>query len=195
MIPTRVLLESERRILSFRILRAGLFDCDYMLHLNNAAYLTHSEYARWELCAYNGLMESMYKDKVNFVVGGTAIRYRREIRPVFRQFEVHTFVAHVDERHFWIYHTFRYPPGGSDPGRIRCQMVCQGLAIQGRTVMDPRKYLVENVGIDAELIDELLQAESSNTTMHDLMDKYLAMDEKFKEASAKDDEWIAKKNE
>ena len=95
--------------------------------------------------------------QVNFMVGGSAIRYRREIRPVFRQFEVHTFVARLDERHFWIYHTFRYPPGGKDPGRIRCAMVCQGLAVQGRTVLDPRKYLIENVGMDAETVEQMSQ--------------------------------------
>ena len=26
--------------------RAGLFDTDYLMHMNNAAYLSHAEYAR-----------------------------------------------------------------------------------------------------------------------------------------------------
>ena len=185
--------------------RAGLFDTDYLLHMNNAAYLSHAEYARWELCAYNGLLSSMFHDKVNFMVGGTAIRFRREIAPIFRQFEVHSFVARLDERHLWIYHAFRYPPGGKDPGRIRAHMVCQGLAIQGRTVLDPRMYLKDMVGIDADAVDALSSSSSSSdggpggaTNEHDifaeLMDKYSAMEAVFKAATAKDDEELSKKN-
>jgi acyl-CoA thioesterase FadM len=203
--------------------RAGIFDCDYLLHMNNAAYLSHAEYARWELCAYNGLMDSMFKDKVreavtincytganirltalvfvfsftdqvNFMVGGCAIRYRKEIKPPGRRLDVHSVVARLDERHLWIYHTFRYPPGGQDPGRIRAHMVCQGLALQGRNVLDPRKYLTEKVGMDAGLIESLSQ-ESSNTTMADLMDKYMDMEVKFKEAASQDDDKITNKTE
>jgi len=182
--------------------RAGLFDCDYQLHMNNASYLLHAEYARWELCAYNGLMTSMYQDKVGFMVGGTAVRFRREIRPAFRKFEVHTFIAHIDERHMWLYHTFRYPPTEKDPGRIRAQVVCQGLAVQNRTVLDPRQYLVNTVGINAEVVEEMCHVKSTTTSssdknaedvMAELMDRYSDMEVKMKEASTKDDERLSKK--
>jgi hypothetical protein len=126
------------------------------------------------------------------MVGGCAIRFRKEIKPPGRRLDVHSFVARLDERHLWIYHTFRYPPGGQDPGRIRAHMVCQGLALQGRTVLDPRKYLIEKVGIDAELVESLSQ-ESSNTTMSDLMHQYMEMEVKFKEAASQDDEKLAEK--
>lgn len=173
--------------------RAGIFDCDYLLHMNNAAYLSHAEYARWELCAYNGLMNSMYNDNVHFMVGGTAVRFRREIRPVFRAFEVHSFVARVDERSMWVYHTFRYAPGGKDPGRIRAQVLCQGLTVQNRKVIDPRVYLKENVGIDADIVDSISTTESDNSTMDELFNTYAALEDQFKDASQQDDELLSKK--
>lgn len=176
--------------------RAGLFDTDYLMHMNNAAYLSHAEYARWEMCAYNGLLSNMYKNNVNFMVGGTAVRFRKEIAPIFRKFEVHSFVARLDERYMWIYHVFRYPPGGKDPGRIRAQAVCQGIAIQGRTVLDPRMYLRDMVGINADAIDALSKTSHDNETEKDvfavLMDKYAELEVAFKAATALDDALFSK---
>lgn len=178
--------------------RAGLFDTDYLLHMNNAAYLSHAEYARWELCAYNGLLHSMYHHGVNFMVSGTAIRFRKEVKPILRKFEVHSFVAHVDERHLWIYHAFRYPPGGNDPGRVRAHAVCQGLAVQGRTVLDPRMYLKDMVGIDADAIDAISSGGSNEANDQDifgeLIDRYSSMEEVFKAAATKDDEAVVAKS-
>jgi acyl-CoA thioesterase FadM len=181
--------------------RAGLFDTDYLMHMNNAAYLSHAEYARWELCAYNGILSSMYRDNVNFVVGGTAIRFRREVAPIFRKFQVHSFLAQLDERHLWIYHAFRYPPGGKDPGRIRAHAICQGIAIQGRNVLDPRIYLKDMVGIDPAVVDSLVNVgtDGANDTTEDdvftaMMDKYLDLEAVFKTATTKDDEELAKKS-
>lgn len=176
---------------------AGVFDTDYLLHMNNAAYLSHAEYARWELCAYNGLLNSMYRDNVNFVVGGTAIRFRREIAPIFRKFQVHSFLAQLDERHLWIYHAFRYPRSGKDPGRIRAHALCQGIAIQGGTVLDPRVYLKDMVGVDADIVDSIsVTMNESTVPQHDIfvemMDKYLEMETVFKAASSLDDETLAK---
>ena len=144
----------------------------------------------------------MFHDGVNFMVGGTAIRFRREVAPIFRKFEVHSFVAHLDERHLWIYHAFRYPPGGKDPGRIRAHAVCQGLAIQGRTVLDPRMYLKDMVGIDADAVDAMSSPlDSSGSTgggshedvYAELMEKYSDMETVFKKATAMDDEELVKK--
>jgi acyl-CoA thioesterase FadM len=181
--------------------RAGLFDTDYMMHMNNAAYLSHAEYARWELCAYNGMLSSMYHDNVNFVVGGTAIRFRREVAPIFRKFQVHSFLARLDERHLWIYHAFRYPPGGKDPGRIRAHAICQGIAIQGRNVLDPRVYLKDIVGIDSDVVDSLMSVDTNvvnDATEQDIfaamMDKYSEMEAVFKTATAMDDEKLANKS-
>jgi acyl-CoA thioesterase FadM len=81
--------------------RVGLFDVDYLGHLNNAAYLSHAEYARWEFVAENGLVQTMFKHNTHFLVAGLAIRYRREVRPLFRKFEVQTYFAGINERHIY----------------------------------------------------------------------------------------------
>ncbi|KAL3917712.1 MAG: hypothetical protein SGILL_004585 [Bacillariaceae sp.] len=174
--------------------RAGMFDTDYLMHMNNAAYLSHAEYARWELCSYNGLMQSMFQHKINFVVGGTAVRFRQEIG-IMRKFEVHTFLARLDERHMWLYHAFRYPPSGKDPGRIKAQVICQGIAIQGRTVVDPRIFLKDMVGVDSNLVDALSvskpendQDDSEDAIMGRMMDSYLDMENALKDATAFDDD-------
>ena len=172
--------------------RAGMFDTDYLLHMNNAAYLSHAEYARWELCAYNGLMETMLRNNINFVVGGTSVRFRQEIG-LLRKFEVHTFLAKLDERHLWMYHTFRYPPSGKDPGRIKAQVVCQGLAIQGRNVLDPRVFLKDKVGVDPDIVDALSvpspeDQQSEGAIMANMMDSYLSLESAFKDAASMDDE-------
>ena len=36
--------------------RAGIWDVDIYAHMNNAAFLTHSELARWQLSASGGLL-------------------------------------------------------------------------------------------------------------------------------------------
>lgn len=172
--------------------RAGLFDVDQFMHMNNASYLAHAEYARWEAMAMNGIMSSMIQDNVIFVVGNTSVRFRREIKPIFRQFEIHSYVAALDERTMWIYHTFRYPEGGKDPGRVRAQVICQGHAIQNKTVLDPRIYFRDNVGIDANIVDELSQG-AKVEAMADLLLKFQYMDDAFKVVASQDDDELEKK--
>jgi len=82
--------------------RAGLFDVDSYGHMNNASYLTHAELARWELSASNGLMKNMYKSETHFMVAASAIRYRRELRPIFRKFNVETYIGALDDRNIWM---------------------------------------------------------------------------------------------
>ena len=50
--------------------RAGLFDVDIYNHMNNAAYLTHAELARWEWSATTGFLDSQVKSQSAFVFGG-----------------------------------------------------------------------------------------------------------------------------
>ena len=83
--------------------RLGLFDVDYLGHMNNAAFLNHAEYARWELTATSGMLQHMYKTNTHYFVAANAIRYRRELRPLFRRFEVQTHVAGLDDRNIWMY--------------------------------------------------------------------------------------------
>ena len=52
---------------------------DYALgHMNNASYLNHAEYCRWDLAAQNGMLGGLHKVGGAFIVGGCSIRYRRD---------------------------------------------------------------------------------------------------------------------
>lgn len=82
--------------------RAGLFDVDYMGHMNNAAFLSHAELARWEMTGSNGLIPAMMKHNTHFVVQSTTARYRAEVRPIFRKFQVDTTVCAVDDKNIWL---------------------------------------------------------------------------------------------
>lgn len=85
--------------------RAGIFDIDQFGHMNNAAYLVHCELARWQLSASTGLLAKAARRRMVFLVGATAIRYRRPISP-FASFEVHTHITSWDEGQMFLMHTF-----------------------------------------------------------------------------------------
>jgi acyl-CoA thioesterase FadM len=166
--------------------RAGLLDVDYLGHLNNAAYLSHAELARWELTAYNGLMSHMYHDKVAYLVSSSAIRYRREVRPIFRKFQIDTFVSAFSEKHIWFSQNFRYPIPGQN--RVRAQMIMKGVAVQNRKVLDPRVYF-KTLGYDAELIDQLSIPNADESDLTDRMfEQFDAFEESLKEVATLDDE-------
>jgi acyl-CoA thioesterase FadM len=81
----------------------GVFDVDYLGHMNNAAFLSHAEYARWEMTAANGLVQAMYKTNTHYMVSSVSCRYRAEVRPLFRKFEVQSMVGGMDEKNIWMY--------------------------------------------------------------------------------------------
>jgi hypothetical protein len=84
--------------------RAGMLD--YALgHLNNAAFFSHAEYARWEMAATNGWMQAMMQDKSIYFVTSQSCRYRAEIRPFFREFEVQSIIGGMDDKNIWLYVT------------------------------------------------------------------------------------------
>jgi acyl-CoA thioesterase FadM len=167
--------------------RVGLFDVDYLGHLNNAAYLNHAELARWEMTAYNGLLGSMARGGYHFLVAGTAIRYRAEIRPIFRQFQIDSTVAGIDEhKNIWITHNFRYPIAGDN--RVRAQLVVRGVALKGRTSLDPREIFKEIPGVDEEIVDGLMMPLAEETEIEELLNRYVALEHSFREVAGIDDE-------
>ena len=166
--------------------RAGIFDVDYLGHLNNATYLTHAELARWEMTAYNGVLGSLIRNNANFLVASTSIRYRREIRPLWRCFQVETCVAGLDERNLWILHNFRYPIAGRN--RTRAQMIVRGVVTQQRTVLDPRAFLRDMAGIDKDIVENLTMPNVVDNRIEEMLEKYVALEDSFREVAAVDDE-------
>ena len=90
--------------------RAGLWDIDVYGHMNNASYLTHAELARWEMSVASGMLQHAARQRLAFIMAGTAVRYRREVRPL-QPFEVHSSFAALDGESIFLRHNF-VPAGG-----------------------------------------------------------------------------------
>lgn len=135
--------------------RAGLFDVDYLGHMNNAAYLAHAEFARWEMCAANGMMAHMFQEREAFLVASVVVRYRREMKPLFRKFQVDSNICSLDERNIWMLQNFRYP-GQGGVHKIRAQVLLKAVLINSqKEVIDPRPFLIEKCHVDSEVIAQL----------------------------------------
>jgi len=166
--------------------RAGLLDVDYLGHMNNAQYLSHAELARWDMTAFNGLLSTLHSHGVHFVVSGTCIRYRRQIRPVLRKFQIDSYVAGMDSENIWIYQKFRYPIEGND--RVRCQVLVQAAAIKGRQVLDPCLFFKETVGLDAQLVDSLTLPNVAEATVEGMLEHYDALEHAMRMEASDDDD-------
>lgn len=83
--------------------RAGLFDIDVNLHLNNASLILQTEFARWNWMAQNGLLVHAVKNGWMFLAASQAVRYRHEVF-AFRRMEIKTTIAAVDGDWIWVRH-------------------------------------------------------------------------------------------
>ena len=171
--------------------RAGVFDVDYLGHMNNAAYLTHAEFARWEMCIDNGLFDHMVRRSTVPVVTGAVIRYRREIKPLFRPFGVDTLVTRLNERHIWISQNFRHHCKNNnndndkkEDSKIRAQVLVQGSLVRGKTVVNPIDFLLDS-GADPSLVDALV---NGNDSLHDKeVERFSKLETSLRESATMDD--------
>ncbi len=145
----------------------------------------------------------MLKQQVHFLVVGTTIRYRKEIRPVFGRFQIDTTMCGLDERNLYMMHQFRtIAPSSSSStkkeSRIMAQMVIQGVAVQnGRTVINPATFMKDTIGFDSNLIDNIMLSNmnssgnsddnTDNSIIVELLGRYSALEESMKKATAEDD--------
>jgi acyl-CoA thioesterase FadM len=168
--------------------KMGVFDVDYMGHMNNASYLSHAEYSRWQMCAENGVISAMWNHSIHFVVLGSSIRYRKEVRPLFRAFRIETTISAIDDANFWIVHNFRHQ---SDPKnkRIMAQVLVQGAAIQGRNRVDPADLLIDHVGVEKPIVDALKLSSFSTASPSEaeVIHTYKALQQSFQETASNDD--------
>ena len=150
------------------------------------------------------MLQTMLKQQVHFLVVGTTIRYRKEIRPVFGRFQIDTTMCGLDERNLYMMHQFRtITPSSSSStkkeSRIMAQMVVQGVAVQnGRTVINPATFMKDTIGFDSNLIDHIMVSKmnssgnsddnnNNNSIIVELLDRYAALEESMKKATAEDD--------
>lgn len=167
--------------------RVDLFDFDLYGHMNNAAYLTHAERARWEESAENGVLGSFVRSGAGAVLTSTSLRFRQEIG-IFRKFEIHSAFVALDDRHIWKTHTFRY----ADPNdnKVRAQVIAKMVFIKRGKVVEPRKFLLEDCNLDQALVDSMALADLDSLGA----DEILALDgleEAQRAIAAADDTRIA----
>lgn len=78
-----------------------LTDLDIYGEMNNARYLNVFEMGRWDVGVRTGLMDVMRKHKWFFTVAGCSLRYRKRLT-AGQKFEVHTKIAGMDDRWFFM---------------------------------------------------------------------------------------------
>lgn len=106
----------------------GPGDLDINVHMNNARYLAIMDLGRWDLILRSGLWRPVLKDKLQPVVGGSLIRFRRQLKP-FQRFSLRTQVIGWDDR--WIY--IRHLIEGD--GKIACSTIVRATFLrQGRAI-------------------------------------------------------------
>lgn len=163
--------------------RVGLFDIDYVGHMNNAAYLSHAEFARWEMGAESGMLQKMAKDKIFFILAGNFLRYRKEISPLFRSFVVETYISAIDERNLWFSHNFRY----SETDRMLAEILVQCVVVRGGKVLNPGEFLVQECGYDEDLIQSVTWPDGDKVSHSDLLRNYRKLDDTMRMIAAEDD--------
>jgi len=172
--------------------RAGLLDVDYMGHLNNAAYLNHAELARWEMTATSGMLGIMARHNIHYVVASLAIRYRREIRPVFRKFQIESSIVALDERNITINQVFRHMNDAKDT-KLKGQLLLQGVAIRHKKILDPRQLFKVELGVDPDIVDQLCErghnhiVSTEAQSLDSMIDSYEKLESAFKANAALDD--------
>lgn len=165
--------------------RVGLLDFDSFGHLNNAQYLTHAEYARWNMTSSNGFLRESYQSKLAFLVTGAQVRYRRDI-PAWNRFVIETHLLAVDERTLYLRHNFRRAAGE----RILAQVMIEAVLARGKTIVDPR----DGLRALAQVTEKVLQ--SLELPLHgsagEVLEQSRALDEALKAAAAEDDELLSR---
>ena len=167
-----------------------LWDVDYLGHMNNAAYLTHAEYARWEWTAENGALRALFDRRTNFVVTNTAVRFRREI-PLRDPFEIHSFLGAIDDRNLWIYQIFR-GDGRGQTGRILAQVLVQAAMVQKKKGIIPPRNLLDWLGVPKEHTDALAWQDTAFKDASDdtlsFLQRFKDLDTAFRKEATSDDE-------
>lgn len=124
-------------------LRAGLFDLDTNMHVNNGRFLTLMDLGRLDLTLRAGLLPVAWSKRWRPVVASVMIRFRRELRP-FERFEMHTRLLGWDDR--WVF--LRQDIVRSD-GRLASAAVVKATFLGPRGTVSPAELALAG-GIDPE---------------------------------------------
>ena len=167
--------------------RAGMFDVDIMMHMNNASYLSHAELARWEWTAFGGLLAGSVRDKAAFIVTAATVRYRREIAP-FQKFDIETRFCGVDDRNCWVYQTFHNHINDRERGKILAQILLQAVIVKEGKVINPRCHLKSIMPTDCDFYE----MHAVDTIFDEKLDRFTHLEAVLRRSAAIYDEKVAK---
>jgi len=114
-------------VLAFRVMPA---DIDINLHMNNARYLAMMDLGRWDFILRTGFWRHVLRDKMQPVIGGAVVRFRRPLRP-FQPFVLRTRQITWDER--WLY----LEQDIESEGRLVCSAQVRAAFLQGNRTVPP----------------------------------------------------------
>jgi len=102
--------------------------------------------ARWEMAAANGLLRMATSQGLAFIVASSAMRFRRELRPL-QSFEVHSTVVSAGERDMHVLQLV-YADGAE---RAFAGSLVRAVLRRGRELVPPRD-VIGKLGADADAL-------------------------------------------
>ena len=125
--------------------RVWPLDLDTNLHLNNGRYLTIADLGRADLLLRSGLWKAVLKEGLLPMLSGSAIRYRRELRP-FQAFTLESRIVCWRATTFVMEHRFIAKNAAGEPFTAAIALVRGGLYAKKQRQFVPAARLVEMAG-------------------------------------------------
>ncbi len=97
----------EESVTSFRVLPN---DIDFNMHMTNSRYFSIMDLGRVDLLIRTGLGKLLFANRRQAIIGATNIRFRRALKPN-QSYKLHTRVAGIDEKWFYIEQRFESKEG------------------------------------------------------------------------------------
>ncbi len=99
----KICLEEETSL----VLRAGIFDIDPLMEINNGRYLTLADIGRFNHGFRTGFYKKSRENNLYFTVAGTSTKYRYRI-PFRKKFTMTTKIICYDDKWIYYHHNFIY---------------------------------------------------------------------------------------
>lgn len=127
--------------------RVWPLDLDTNLHLNNGRYLTIADLGRADLLLRSGLWKAVLKEGLLPMLSGSAIRYRRELRP-FQAFTLESRIVCWRATAFVMEHRFLTRNDKGEVVTAAIALVRGGLYAKKQRQFVPAARLMEMAGYD-----------------------------------------------
>lgn len=125
--------------------RVWPLDLDTNLHLNNGRYLTIADLGRADLLLQSGLWKAVLKEGLLPMLSGSAIRYRRELRP-FQAFALESRIVAWRASAFVMEHRFLTRGKDGEPVTAAIALVRGGLYSKRARHFVPASRLMDMAG-------------------------------------------------